>query len=186
MKYFHVLQHSATEIIREVTTWWEFGISSILCPACISCGKKTEVVIFYTWFLFSCCFQGGVSGRLCCACALEPLGWTGQVQKGQIRTGAGPEKLGVTAGVPLSAQGIPHRLDRSCVSTALTASTNWELCTVPSPQPEEAGDTHQEVPPVPQNCTGHKALSPQGAGEEPTLSWGHPCSHRVGFGVCTA
>lgn len=95
-----MLKHSATEIIHQVPTRWAFGISSVLCPAWISGEKKTELVIFYFWFLFSCghcCFQG-VSGRLSCACALgwlEALGWTEQAQKGLV--GAGPGKLGITA-----------------------------------------------------------------------------------------
>lgn len=40
MKYLHMLQHSATEISFEVPTWWEFGISSSLCPACVLGGKR--------------------------------------------------------------------------------------------------------------------------------------------------
>lgn len=94
--------------------------------------------------------------------------WDGQSRHRKLWLEQGQESWELQLWVPLSGQGPSHRLN------LVAANTNGELWSspqtrnIPSPQPGEAGDTHQESPPVPQNCTEDKDRSPQGLGEEPT------------------
>lgn len=94
--------------------------------------------------------------------------WDGQSRHRKVWLEQGQESWELQLWVPLSGQGPSHRLN------LVAANTNGELWSspqtrnIPSPQPGEAGDTHEESPPVPQNCTEDKDRSPQGLGEEPT------------------
>lgn len=89
--------------------------------------------------------------------------WLGQEQ--------GQESRELQLWVPLSAQGPSHRLSlvpaqqwQQHQRGAVVFSSNQKC---PFPTAWRGWDTHQEIPPVPQNCTEDKDLSPQGLGEEP-------------------
>lgn len=173
MKHFHVLKHSATEIIHQVPTRWEFGISSVLPAFLLGKDWTGNFLHLVPVFLWSVLFSGGLRNAI----PVLWSHWDGQnrFRKVWLEQKQGQESWELQLWAPLFAQGTSHRLDRPCSSTAGTANTNWELWSspqtrdVPSPQRGEAGDTHQEVPPVPPKLHRTQSSEPSGAG------WGaHP------------
>lgn len=125
-------------------------------------------------------FPGGLRKVGLCL-ALEPLGWTQQVQKGQMRAGAGPGKLGIPAGGSSLCSGSSSSLDRTH-STDSKHQLGADLSSkqsCPSPEPGKAGDT-PGGPCCAQTCTGDKAVSPQGwVRSQPhcSMSWDTPGSN---------
>lgn len=119
---------------------------------------------------------------------------TQQVQKGQMRAGAGPGKLGIPAGGSSLCSGSSSSLDRTH-STDSKHQLGADLSSkqsCPSPEPGEAGDNTRRSLLCP-NLHRRQSCEPSGLGEEPApllhvlghpweQSQFHPAASKWGLG----